>query len=76
MLEVNVWIFDENKERRAPMFDMFCELGIVDVKNASDKDFGTSIFAGNSSKKDWKKQGDYFYGKQMWLVALKCFQHS
>ena len=74
---VNVWLFDECEEARAPMFEYFQKRGVVDVKQVHKTDDNMAslegMFAQKSDKDQWKKQGFFFYGKGLWKVASKCF---
>lgn len=74
---VNVWLFDEDEEARAPMFDYFKTRGVVEVKRPhktdDDKVSLEGMFADKSSKEEWSSQGHYFYKKGLWKVALQCF---
>jgi hypothetical protein len=71
---VNVWLFDESEEARAPMFEYFQKRGVVDVKHVEDgMAFVEAMFAQKSGKEEWKKQGLVFYGKGKWDLALQCF---
>ncbi|XP_028397252.1 LOW QUALITY PROTEIN: TPR and ankyrin repeat-containing protein 1-like [Dendronephthya gigantea] len=74
---VNVWLFDENEEARAPMFEYFQKRGVVEVKRVQKKGDVASIgrtFAQKSGKDEWKKQGIFFYDKGRWKDAVKCFE--
>ena len=74
---VNVWLFDESEEARAPMFEYFQKRGVVDVKQVHKSDDNMAspegMFAQKSDKDQWKKQGHFFYGKRLWKFASKCF---
>ena len=74
---VNVWLFDESEEARAPMFEYFQKRSVVDVKQVQKTQDGMAslegMFAQKSGKEEWKKQGLFFYGKGLWKVASKCF---
>ena len=74
---VNVWLFDEDKEARAPMFEYFIKRGLVEVKRPQktedDKVSLERMFAEKSSKEEWGKQGHFLYGKRLWKVACQCF---
>ena len=77
---VNVWIYDEDKTIRAPMFDYFRRRGLVDlVKLQDDSEMGNSVermFAEESTEEDWNSRGLYFYRKKLWHVALQCYEKS
>ena len=68
---VNVWIFDEDKKKRAPMFDFLVKKKLVDVATLQDGGVRDS-FAEQSSKEEWDKRGNYFFSKGLWKLAMKC----
>ena len=75
---VNVWLFDEDEEARAPMFEYFIKRGLVEVKRpqktGDDKvSLEGIMFAEKSSKEEWGKQGHFLYEKRLWKVACQCF---
>lgn len=74
---VNLWLFDENEEARAPMFEYFKKRGVVDIrqvqKSGNDMTSLEGLFAHKSGREEWKKQGIFFYSKGFWKVASKCF---
>ena len=74
---VNVWFFDEDKEARAPAFEYFRRLGLVQVVALSNNEQGTgeitSMFAVKSSPEEWRKGGLRFYKKRLWVAAIQCF---
>lgn len=74
---VNVWFFDEDEETRAPVFEYFQKLGLVRVIRMSgernETDQLTSMFVERSTEAEWSQQGHYFYNKELWEVAVKCF---
>ncbi|XP_071592123.1 TPR and ankyrin repeat-containing protein 1 isoform X1 [Heliangelus exortis] len=72
---VNLWIFDEDSEKRAPAFTYFIRRGFVQVVKADDKkDLDDSMFAKTSTPEEWIAQGDYYAKHQFWEVAAKCYQ--
>ncbi|NXI65510.1 TRNK1 protein, partial [Anseranas semipalmata] len=72
---VNLWIFDENSEKRAPAFKYFIKREFVQVvKTDENKDLDDSMFAKTSSPEEWIAQGDYYAKHQFWEVAAKCYQ--
>nr|XP_005600889.1 TPR and ankyrin repeat-containing protein 1 isoform X2 [Equus caballus] len=72
---VNLWIFDENPEKRAPAFKYFIRRDFVDVvKTDENKDLDDSMFVKTSTPKEWIAQGDYYAKHQCWKVAAKCYQ--
>lgn len=74
---VNVWFFDEDEESRSPMFEYFRRLNLVRAITLEDNGGGTaslsSMFAESSTKEEWRQQGMFFYDKDLWNVAEKCF---
>ena len=74
---VNVWFFDEDKEARAPVFEYFRRLGLVQVVALDGKEQGTdqlaSMFAVKSTPEEWRKGGMRFYKKRLWVAAMQCF---
>ena len=77
---VNVWIYDEDRGKRAPIFNYFDKLGLVEVLKLGENADGTvadkGMFAEESSEADWEKQGQYFFRKELWNVAYKCFEKT
>ncbi|KAM9187432.1 TPR and ankyrin repeat-containing protein 1 [Dugong dugon] len=72
---VNLWIFDENQEKRAPAFEYFIRRDFVQVvKTDENKDFDDSMFVKTSTPEEWITQGDYYAKHQCWKVAAKCYQ--
>ena len=70
---VNVWLFDESEEARAPMFEYFQKRGVVVVKQKDSIASLEGKFAQKSDKDKWKKQGHSLYDKGLWKAASKCF---
>ncbi|XP_070247829.1 TPR and ankyrin repeat-containing protein 1 isoform X1 [Myotis yumanensis] len=71
----NLWIFDENPEKRAPAFKYFIRRNFVQVvKTDENKDFDDSMFVKTSTAKEWIAQGEYYAKHQCWKVAAKCYQ--
>ncbi|XP_041360663.1 TPR and ankyrin repeat-containing protein 1-like [Gigantopelta aegis] len=74
---VNVWIFDESEEKRAPMFEYFKARRLVRVVSSySDEelDLDSTIFAEKSSPADWEKRGDEIMKRFLYDVAAKCYK--
>ncbi|NXG77304.1 TRNK1 protein, partial [Baryphthengus martii] len=72
---VNLWIFDEDSEKRAPAFKYFIKREFVRVVKADEKkDLDDSMFAKTSTPEEWIAQGDYYAKHQFWEVAAKCYQ--
>ncbi|XP_028374549.1 TPR and ankyrin repeat-containing protein 1 [Phyllostomus discolor] len=71
----NLWIFDENPEKRAPAFKYFIRRNFVQVvKTDENKDFDDSMFVKTSTPEEWIAQGEYYAKHQCWKVAAKCYQ--
>ncbi|XP_054847017.1 TPR and ankyrin repeat-containing protein 1 isoform X2 [Eublepharis macularius] len=72
---VNLWIFDENSDRRAPAFQYFIKQEFVQVvKTDENKDLDDSMFVKTSTPEEWIAQGEYYAKHQCWKVAAKCYQ--
>ncbi|NXS59394.1 TRNK1 protein, partial [Brachypteracias leptosomus] len=72
---VNLWIFDEDPDKRAPAFKYFIKRELVEVVKADEKkDLDDSMFAKTSTPEEWIAQGDYYAKHQFWEVAAKCYQ--
>ncbi|KAM8967370.1 TPR and ankyrin repeat-containing protein 1 [Pelodytes ibericus] len=72
---VNLWIFDENQEKRAPAFEYFIKGNLVKVvRTDENKDFDDKMFVKTSTKEEWIAQGDYYAKHKCWKVAAKCYQ--
>ncbi|NWS71047.1 TRNK1 protein, partial [Crotophaga sulcirostris] len=72
---VNLWIFDEDSDKRAPAFKYFIKRELVQVVKADEKkDLDDSMFAKTSTPEEWIAQGDYYAKHQFWEVAAKCYQ--
>ncbi|XP_060036551.1 TPR and ankyrin repeat-containing protein 1 isoform X2 [Erinaceus europaeus] len=72
---VNLWIFDENAEKRGPAFRYFTRRNFVQVvKTDENKDFDDSMFVKTSTPEEWIAQGEYYAKHQCWKVAAKCYQ--
>ncbi|NWR55162.1 TRNK1 protein, partial [Bucorvus abyssinicus] len=72
---VNLWIFDEDRDKRAPAFKYFIKREFVRVVKADEKkDLDDSMFAKTSTPEEWIAQGDYYAKHQFWEVAAKCYQ--
>ncbi|XP_067417029.1 TPR and ankyrin repeat-containing protein 1 isoform X2 [Emydura macquarii macquarii] len=72
---VNLWIFDENSDKRAPAFKYFIKRDFVKVvKIDENKDLDDSMFVKTSTPEEWIAQGEYYAKHQCWKVAAKCYQ--
>ncbi|KAL2307735.1 hypothetical protein Nmel_000711 [Mimus melanotis] len=64
---VNLWIFDEDCDKRAPAFKYFIKRKLVKVvKTDEKKDLDDSMFAKASTPEEWIAQGDYYAKHQFW----------
>ncbi|XP_062576553.1 TPR and ankyrin repeat-containing protein 1-like [Saccostrea cucullata] len=70
---VHVWIFDENENKRAPMFEYFKARKLVQAVKDNEGS-GDLMFAEESSIGDWLNRGDEFMKKSLYDVAAKCFR--
>ncbi|XP_052085613.1 uncharacterized protein LOC127723124 [Mytilus californianus] len=66
----NVWIFDEDKEQRRPIFEYFKALNLVDVV-AEDKE--VKSFTRKSTPREWIDKGEEFMKVKMYTQAAQCF---
>nr|XP_034304939.1 uncharacterized protein LOC105330431 [Crassostrea gigas]XP_034304942.1 uncharacterized protein LOC105330431 [Crassostrea gigas]XP_034304948.1 uncharacterized protein LOC105330431 [Crassostrea gigas]XP_034304950.1 uncharacterized protein LOC105330431 [Crassostrea gigas] len=75
---VNVWIFDEDPDKRAPMFEYFKareltrNITVAELKNVSAK----GVFAEQSSTEQWLQKGEEFMKQSLYEVAAKCFNRG
>ena len=79
----NLWIYDSNRTKRAPMFHYFQKRDLVKVvsvpssgKDGEDSSAVESMIAAVSSSEDWKKQGDYFKKRCLWDLAILCYSKA
>ena len=78
----NLWIYDSDPVKRAPMFYYFQKRDLVTVLSApcstssdcKDSEATEKFFAKPSSLEDWKQQGDYFMDKKDWNEAIFCYK--
>nr|XP_016849904.1 PREDICTED: TPR and ankyrin repeat-containing protein 1 [Anolis carolinensis] len=72
---VNLWIFDENRDRRAPAFQYFIKQEFVQVvKTEENEALDDTMFVKTSTPEEWVAQGEYYAKHQCWKVAAKCYQ--
>ncbi|XP_071113489.1 TPR and ankyrin repeat-containing protein 1-like isoform X1 [Haliotis cracherodii] len=75
---VNVWIFDEDEEKRAPMFEYFKARKLVrcitDAEMNAAAGMEETMFAEKSTPEDWVKRGDEMMGRCLYEVAAKCYR--
>lgn len=77
----NLWIYDSDPDKRAPMFYYFQKRCLVTVLSAPD----SSLFKGKvseqtftklSSVEEWKQQGDHFRNNKNWDMAIFCYSKA
>ncbi|CAG2222141.1 TPR and ankyrin repeat-containing protein 1 [Mytilus edulis] len=69
----NVWIFDEDKEQRKPIFEYFQALHLVELV-AEDKEVKCKItFTRKSTPREWVHKGEEFMKLKMYTQAVQCF---
>ncbi|XP_053381233.1 TPR and ankyrin repeat-containing protein 1-like [Mercenaria mercenaria] len=76
---VNVWIFDEDLDKRGPMFEYFKARNLVkpvNVTELNEESLSKTIFVEESSNHDWIQRGDYFMKNRLYGVAAKCFRRG
>ena len=77
----NLWIYDSDLNKRAPMFHYFQKRNLVKVVS-TDKSHNIeqsnmqSMFAIVSTPDEWKRQGEYFKKKYLWDLAVVCFNKA
>ena len=74
----NLWIYDSDKKKQAPVIDYWHKRGLVKVvgKNVEGKSQDSLMFASISTKEQWKVQGDRFKKKRRWEQAKHCYERS
>ena len=78
----NLWIYDSNPDKHAPMFYYFKIIDLVRVLPKSDSDKkGTEhmdhlMFTKVSTPEDWKRQGDHFRLRKVWKTAIFCYEKA
>lgn len=75
----NLWIYDTNRKKRLPMFDLWYKRDLVKVvgnnlTGVEDKE--NIIFASISDEQQWKVQGDYFMRRCRWEQAKHCYDRA
>ncbi|CAL1538728.1 unnamed protein product [Lymnaea stagnalis] len=75
---VNVWIFDEDEEKRAPMFEYFKALKLVKcMASGSTEDITEEImFTETSSPREWRLAGDNYMKQRLYTIAAKCYRKA
>ena len=78
----NLWIYDSNPDKRAPMFYYFQKRDLVRVLPTLDSDTKSTesmehlMFTKVSSPEQWKQQGDHFRLKKVWKTAIFCYNNA
>uniref|UniRef100_K1PIT9 Lupus brain antigen 1-like protein n=1 Tax=Magallana gigas TaxID=29159 RepID=K1PIT9_MAGGI len=75
---VNVWIFDEDRDKRAPMFEYFKARKLTrNITSAEvENDSAGGMFAEESSTEQWLQRGGEFMKHSLYEVAAKCFNRG
>ena len=78
---VNIWIFDEDIKKRAPMFDFLLKKNlavigdfhenITEIKQRKN-DIFDKCFPTKSTKEEWETKASSFFNDREWKLALKC----
>ncbi|XP_062596605.1 TPR and ankyrin repeat-containing protein 1-like [Saccostrea cucullata] len=68
----NVWVFDEDKESRAPMYEYFAARNLVDIRD----DSSARGFSQPSACSEWLLRGNYFFRKSHFDEAAKCYENA
>jgi hypothetical protein len=63
----NLWIFDQDEQKRAPFFELLRQCNLARLIKSSD--LSKDSFATSSTAEEWKKSGDYFYKVSSCLLA-------
>ncbi|XP_019630930.1 PREDICTED: LOW QUALITY PROTEIN: TPR and ankyrin repeat-containing protein 1-like [Branchiostoma belcheri] len=72
---VNVWIFDEDTAKHAPMFKYFLEKQFVEEPQRDELgQLSSSVFVKESTPEEWCQRGEYFYKKERWEIAADFFK--
>ena len=73
-----LWIFDSSINKCAPMLHYFIQQDLVEYFSYIPGEISTPMpsFASKSSKKQWRKQGDYFKNKALWNLAVICYNNA
>ena len=72
---VNVWMWEENPAKRAPMFDFLIRRQLVGVVLGAEMGAGAAgLSKGTStSAADWERQGHNLLAKKACYMASQCF---
>ncbi|XP_070208314.1 TPR and ankyrin repeat-containing protein 1-like [Littorina saxatilis] len=74
----NVYIFDEDEEKRRPMFEYFKRLQLAESKDTLYCSGGGAqdSFAKKSSPKAWEKRGTEFMNRKLYDIAADCYSNA
>ncbi|XP_061422296.1 TPR and ankyrin repeat-containing protein 1 isoform X4 [Lethenteron reissneri] len=73
---VNLWVFDDHKEKRTPMFRYLVRRNLVSLVRTTpgeEEALDDGIFVRSSTPEEWNARGDYFFKHRRWKVAAKCY---
>ncbi|XP_062597185.1 TPR and ankyrin repeat-containing protein 1-like [Saccostrea cucullata] len=72
------WIFDEDMDKRAPMFEYFKARKLTRIITSSEVEDETAggMFAEESTLEEWLKRGEEFMKHSLYEVAAKCFNRG
>lgn len=71
----NIWIYDDNKKLRKPMFDFLIRRNLAHLVNKNTSAIEESK-AVKSSPKEWEIRGNNLLEKQLYSLAAQCFAKS
>ncbi|XP_035671428.1 TPR and ankyrin repeat-containing protein 1-like [Branchiostoma floridae] len=72
---VNVWIFDEDTAKHAPMFKYFLAQQFVEEPQRDEQgQLSSNVFVKESTPEEWCQRGEYFYKKERWEIAADFFK--
>eukprot|EP00058_Branchiostoma_floridae_P027802 XP_002613293.1 hypothetical protein BRAFLDRAFT_118709 [Branchiostoma floridae] len=72
---VNVWIFDEDIAKHAPMFKYFLVQQFVEEPQRDEQgQLSSNVFVKESTPEEWCQRGEYFYKKERWEIAADFFK--
>lgn len=74
----HLWIYDENKKKRLPIFDYWYQRCLVKVVGADVNPLAEGgergiVFASISTPQQWKIQGDNLLKRHLWEQARHCY---
>ncbi|KAH9510298.1 hypothetical protein Btru_042705 [Bulinus truncatus] len=73
---VNVWIFDEDPVKRAPMFEYFKALKLVQDMNEFNQNDQMKGFTKKSTPEEWKSKGEDYVKNKNYALAIDCFRKA